>query len=188
MSRLLLGAVLLMSCASLAEERTSFVGTASVIDGDTIEIHGQRIRLFGVDAPEGRQTCVDAARRAWGCGKRAAMELADLIGRATVHCKQRDRDRNRCVVPVCRTGNQDFGGWMTGNGWAVASRRYSIEYVRDEEAARRRNLGICQRRSNSRPAWRCKSRPLRRGVLACTQAPDRGPGCKAAPAKRVRVR
>ncbi len=26
------------------------VGTASVIDGDTIEVHGQRIRLHGMDA------------------------------------------------------------------------------------------------------------------------------------------
>ena len=47
--------------------------------------------------------------------------------------------------------------------------------------------GKCQRRSNSRPVWRSKSRPLVRGVMPCSQAPDRGPGCKVAPAKSVRI-
>ena len=30
------------------------IGTASVTDGDTIKIHGERIRLHGIDAPESR--------------------------------------------------------------------------------------------------------------------------------------
>jgi len=33
------------------------VAAASVIDGDTIEVHGQRIRIHGIDAPESRQLC-----------------------------------------------------------------------------------------------------------------------------------
>jgi endonuclease YncB( thermonuclease family) len=48
------------------------------------EIHGQRIRLHGIDAPEGGQTCLDAAGRNWRCGQRAALALQDLIGRRTV--------------------------------------------------------------------------------------------------------
>ena len=59
-------------------------GVASVMDADTIEIHGQRIRLHGIDAPEGGQTCLDAAGRNWRCGQRAALALQDLIGRRTV--------------------------------------------------------------------------------------------------------
>ena len=51
-------------------------GVASVIDGDTIEVHGQRIRLHGIDAPESRQLCrLDG--QPWQCGKDAANILAD---------------------------------------------------------------------------------------------------------------
>ena len=60
-------------------------GRASVIDGDTIEIHTERIRLEGVDAPESGQSCTDAEGHAWPCGQRAAFALAeDLTGRASV--------------------------------------------------------------------------------------------------------
>jgi len=46
---LLLLVVLLPSPAVSAD---SVAGVASVIDGDTIEIHGRRIRLWGIDALE----------------------------------------------------------------------------------------------------------------------------------------
>ena len=55
-------------------------GVASVIDGDTIEVHGQRIRLHGIDAPESRQLCrLDG--KPWQCGKDAANALAEKIAR-----------------------------------------------------------------------------------------------------------
>ena len=50
--RVLVSMLLLLSSAVVADE---FVGQASVIDGDTLEIHGTRIRLWGVDAPESSQ-------------------------------------------------------------------------------------------------------------------------------------
>ena len=158
MRRFLLCAVLLMGLAGLAGAQTSVVGVASVIDGDTIEIHGQRIRLFGVDAPESRQICVDAAGRDWHCGQRAALELSDMIGRATVLCEQRDWDRYRRMVAVCRRGGQDIGRWMAVNGWAVAYRRYSVDYVRDEEVAHQANRGIWASRFEMPWDWRADHR------------------------------
>ena len=46
-------ALTLLATPALAD----VTGTASVIDGDTIEVHGQRIRFHGIDAPENRQLC-----------------------------------------------------------------------------------------------------------------------------------
>ncbi|MDN8756685.1 hypothetical protein Q0L86_14175, partial [Staphylococcus aureus] len=48
------------------------VGRASVVDGDTLEVHGQRIRLWGIDTVESSQTCLDSRGKPWPCGRRAA--------------------------------------------------------------------------------------------------------------------
>ncbi|HEV7368537.1 thermonuclease family protein [Arenibaculum sp.] len=120
----------------------ALVGAATVIDGDTLEIRGQRIRLHGIDAPEAAQTCTDAAGKAWRCGQRAALELAERIGRATVTCEQKDRDRYGRIVAVCSTGNRDLNAWMTESGWALAYRAYSRDYADAEAAARSARAGI----------------------------------------------
>ncbi len=94
-------------------------GQASVIDGDTIEIHGQRIRLHGINAPESGQLCYIDGKR-WRCGQRAALALADKIGRRPVACAGRERDRYGRVVAVCRVAGEDLGAWLVGNGLALA--------------------------------------------------------------------
>ncbi|AWX92279.1 hypothetical protein DPM13_00440 [Paracoccus mutanolyticus] len=44
-------------------------GTATAIDGDTT-VHGTRIRLTGIDAPESARPCRRRPRQAWRCGQR----------------------------------------------------------------------------------------------------------------------
>ena len=56
-------------------------GRAAVIDGDTLEIRGERIHLFGIDAPESGQTCLDAKGQSYRCGQKAALVL-DATARA----------------------------------------------------------------------------------------------------------
>ncbi len=69
-------ALCLLATPALAD----MAGIAKVIDGDTLEIHDQRIRLHGIDAPESRQLCyLDG--KPWQCGKDAANTLADKIAR-----------------------------------------------------------------------------------------------------------
>jgi Staphylococcal nuclease homologue len=95
-------------------------GVGSVIDADTIEIYGQRIRLYGIDAPESCQTCTDASGRAWRCGQRAALALQVLIARRTVSCQPRDTDRYGRIVARCQQGDIDIGQWLVGQGLALA--------------------------------------------------------------------
>jgi endonuclease YncB( thermonuclease family) len=71
--------VTLVSSPAFAD---TIIGQASVIDGDTLEIHGQRIRLSGIDAPESDQLCRGDDSLQYRCGAKAANELRQL------HCWQ----------------------------------------------------------------------------------------------------
>ncbi len=85
--RLLAFLLLVATWASgTAAAQASLVGMASVIDGDTIDIHGQRIRQHGIDAPESGQLCMAAGHR-WRCGQQAALALADKIARRPVRMR-----------------------------------------------------------------------------------------------------
>lgn len=114
----------------------SIIGVASVIDGDTIEIRGQRIRLHAVDAPESKQTFQRSDGAKWRCGQRAAFALADKIGRSPVRCDPRGRDRYDRIIAICFKGDIDLNEWLVSRGWAVAYRRFGKDYVAAEDGAR----------------------------------------------------
>ena len=118
-------------------------GHAWVVDGDTLEVGWTRvrIRLHGIDAPESEQQCW-AAGQPWDCGREATLALERRIGPDPVACEERDRDRYGRVVAVCRLDGRDVNAWMVAQGWALAYRRYSMDYVDEEGEARAAKRGV----------------------------------------------
>ncbi len=136
---LALSIALMIAALPLASaQQQSLSGVASVIDGDTIEIHGERIRLSGFDAPE------SGAR----CGRinvytRAANALADRIAGRTVSCTSRGRDAYGRITATCATSEGDLGDYLVRAGWARDWPRYSGgRYAAAEADARAARLGI----------------------------------------------
>ena len=113
---------------------TGISGVAFVIDGDTLKIAPERIRLHGIDAPESAQSC-RAGGKTWACGEAATRALRERIAGRPVECAERDRDRYGRIVAVCRVDGADVNAWMVEQGWAVAYRKYSTDYVSHETAA-----------------------------------------------------
>lgn len=137
------------------------IGRPSVIDADTLEVRGQRIRLWGIDAPESAQLC-QRDGQAWRCGQAAAVALAEWIGERTTSCEQKDIDRYRRIVGRCLVGGTDVSAWLVQNGWAMAFRRYSMDYVVDEDRARRLRAGIWDSEFMAPWEWRASRRALDR--------------------------
>jgi endonuclease YncB( thermonuclease family) len=129
-------------------------GQATDIDGDTIEIHGERIRLNGVDAPESRQDCERADGTAYRCGKDAAFALANFIGRGTVTCERRGVDRYKRTIGTCQVRGEDIGAWLVRAGHALAFRRFSMDYVPEEARAVEAKAGVWQGRFVTPWDWR----------------------------------
>lgn len=122
--------------------RQQVTGAAAVIDGDTLQLGGTKVRLYGIDAPESAQTC-QRGRQTYPCGREAAQALAGLLWNQVVTCQRRDTDRYGRTVAVCRTPLVgDVNAWMVSRGYALAYRSYSTDYVPQENAARKAKLGL----------------------------------------------
>jgi Staphylococcal nuclease homologue len=96
-------------------------GQASIIDGDTLEIHGTRIRLWGVDAPESSQLCRGEDSLQYRCGAKAANELDAFIAGRPVSCVPISLDQYGRTVATCSVGGVDLGEWLVRNGLALLS-------------------------------------------------------------------
>jgi endonuclease YncB( thermonuclease family) len=117
-------------------------GPARVIDGDTIAVGSQHVRLQGIDAPETDQVCLDAQGERWTCGIAARERLSAHIAGRPITCAMRSEDRYGRMLATCSTSGENLNAWMVREGWALAYVQYSREYVADEAGARAHRSGM----------------------------------------------
>ena len=151
--RLILGLALFLVGAPAQADIT---GKPRVIDGDTIEIAGERIRLHGIDAPEIKQTCWTSKGKEQKCGELAKQVLERFIGGQDVTCKGNTRDRYKRLIAICYVGSFNINEQMVAAGWAMAYRKYSKDYVRAETFAKARREGLW--RGMFVPPWEWRRR------------------------------
>ena len=130
-------ALALILATSVASAET-IAGPASVIDGDTLEIRGERVRILDVDALERGQFCFKKLQSldegAWPCGLQAAMALSDWIGGQTVTCEtttQETTELHETWLARCAVAGQDVAEWLAASGRAVPDRRCKCDAIRD---------------------------------------------------------
>lgn len=144
-------------------------GKATVIDGDTLEIAGERVRLEGIDAPESDQTCGGGWFGSWKCGRAATAQLRWLVGGRRVDCESGGRDKYGRVLAWCSADGRDINAEMVRTGHAWAFVKYSTRYETIEAEARKAKTGIWQ--GEAEPPWKFRER---RWEVAETAAPK---GC-----------
>jgi endonuclease YncB( thermonuclease family) len=171
--------VALLSTIAFAAETEPLVGRASVIDGDTLDIHGEHIRINGVDAPESAQLCKDSKGKVYRCGAVAATALAEFLEASSpTRCEFVTRDRYGRFVGNCyRADGKSVAGYLVRNGLALDWPQYSAGKYADEQArAKAERLGLWSGTFTAPWEWRAEQRTKREitGSLFPTECKIKG--------------
>ena len=151
LTTLLLLAAMAVGSAWLAKQNeVTLQGKYKVIDGDSLVLNGQEIRLLGIDAPEYRQTCTLENGDVYACGKQSRLHLVKLARSGSLNCTGWEEDKYQRLLAICKAGENEINSMMVKNGWAVA---YG-DYEREEAEAKDTGLGVWQGGFDSPQAWR----------------------------------
>ena len=153
---------LILTSNTIAEE---IIGIPKIVDGDTVHINEYKIRLEGIDAPEIRQKCKKEKLKIssiigftfyknYSCGEVSKENLELKIDRSKIKCISSTKDRYKRYLAKCFKNRINLNRWMVRNGHAVAYRRYSKEYVSDEDFAKKNKLGLWQGKFLNPEKWR----------------------------------
>lgn len=127
-----------------------FRGVALAADGDSLRLHGDRIRLLGIDAPELDQICWEPDGDEWPCGRVAHQRLSDLVGGTETTCQPDGIDYYGRTLATCTAANRDIAAVLVAEGLAITRG----DYAREETAARSARSGIWRGRFVDPRQWR----------------------------------
>ena len=133
-----------------SQEPKIISGIAKVIDGDTIKIEKNKIRFFGIDAPEKKQKCqkpwlsisLITFNKDYQCGVISTNKLKSKINNKSIICKSNTKDRYNRFIAECYKDKTNINRWMVSNGYAVAYKKYSKKFVSEENLAKKDKLGL----------------------------------------------
>ncbi len=111
------------------------VGIPRVIDADTLEVSGQRIRLGGIDAPEMSEECLRADGRRWACGAWATEQARAMLAGQRVHCVDLGQRTYQRAVGRCYLDGQDIAVSLIEAGAARRCARYARAQGQDKAYA-----------------------------------------------------
>ena len=164
----MLGLALAAAVAPIAPPaQAEIAGPPKIIDGDTIEVQGAAVRLYGIDAPELGQTC-RIGQQAYDCGKIARTALLDLTAGVSVTCKLAPPDPASTAEGRpgrCYAEGYDLSEGMAYTGWALALRQVSERYTAFEDGARAAGRGLWRGEFVTPWDWRAGTR-LSQGAAA----------------------
>jgi len=126
--------------------KQQFSGIAKVIDGDSIIVDDREVRIFGIDAPEYRQSCFDGKNREYSCGKASRNFLYDLVNGKKVTCHYAQKDKYNRFLGKCEIGALSINQEIIRNGMGVIYNFSESDDVMDalEAKAKEQKLGIWQ--------------------------------------------
>lgn len=125
-------------------------GRAIASDGDSLRLGRERIRLWGIDAPELDQICWSDTGQEWPCGRTAHAALRDRLSAGRVDCRARGTDKYGRVLATCSVFGTDVAALLVAEGLALARNAYGSE----ERAARAARRGLWQGRFSDPKSWR----------------------------------
>ena len=144
-------------------QASEIFGIAKVVDGDTIKIRKQIIRLIFIDAPEIKQKCFTKEKKIYFCGNESKEFLKNIINNKQIYCEYTKKDKYKRILSECfltKKKLHSINYKMIENGWALIYKRYPFpkKYLIAEDYAKKTNSGIWQGKFILPEIWRIKNK------------------------------